>query len=658
MFSRILIANRGEIACRVARTAHRLGIQTVGVYSDADAGALHTRTMDLAVRIGPAAARDSYLDIARIIHAAKTTDCEAIHPGYGFLSENPALARACDENGIVFIGPPAKAIEAMGSKIRAKQIMEDSGIPLVPGYHGEEQSADHLQGIADDIGYPVLIKASAGGGGKGMRVVRERDELEAALASARRESASAFGDDKVLLEKYLEKPRHVEIQVFRDSFGHCVHLFERDCSIQRRHQKILEEAPAPGLDETTRAGMGEAAVRAADAIEYRGAGTIEFIMDRSGAFYFMEMNTRLQVEHPVTEWVTGQDLVEWQLRVAAGEPLPCAQEELHLHGHAFEARVYAENPANHFLPSTGVLDLVAFPEQGDSVRVDTGVQTGDVISVHYDPMIAKVITWGPDRRSALDRLHGALGDTRIAGVETNIDFLLRVLEREEVIAGRPHTHLVGDHLEELVEAGPVPATVLVLAAFHEIAALARENRDGGDPDPFSAVDGWRPNLSSEFRFEYKDHSRTHECRLLFDGGRMHVIVDERSYGVEGTLGENHRLTVTIDGVTCEAHVVRRPERLDVFFGGKHYGLERHADVISEAADVDSGRITAPMPGKITSVSVKAGDEVNRGAVLLVLEAMKMEHTIVAPHDGTIERIPYQVGDTVAEGAELASFQET
>jgi len=657
MFKRILIANRGEIACRVARTAKRLGIQTVGVYSDADADALHTRSMDVAVRIGPPAARDSYLVVERIVEAARDTCCQAIHPGYGFLSENASLARACDENGITFVGPPAAAIEAMGSKIRAKQIMENSGIPLVPGYHGEEQSTSHLKSIADDIGYPVLIKASAGGGGKGMRVVRDAGSFNAALDGARRESAAAFGDDKVLLEKYLDKPRHVEVQIFRDNAGGCVHLFERDCSIQRRHQKILEEAPAPGLDASTRAQMGDAAVRAADAIDYRGAGTVEFIMDAAGEFYFMEMNTRLQVEHPVTEWVTGHDLVEWQLRVAAGEPLPCGQSDLHIHGHAFEARVYAENPANGFLPATGELTLAAFPEPDEHVRVDAGVQTGDAVSVHYDPMIAKVITWGPDRGSALNRLHGALSETRIAGVETNIGFLLAVLEQDDVAAGRADTHFVESHLDDLIAVDPTPATVLVLAAFHEIAVLARDNRVRGERDPFSAVDGWRPNLASEFRFEYADHVRSHECRLVFDDTGTRVLVDGTSCRVSGELDDGGRLSATIDGVRCEAHVVQRPERLDVFFNGRHHGLMRRVDVVSDAQEADTDRITAPMPGKITAVSVAPGDRVERGAVLLVLEAMKMEHTITAPHDGVIDRVPYGQGDTVAEGAELAGYRE-
>ncbi|MBS1270142.1 MAG: Acetyl-/propionyl-coenzyme A carboxylase alpha chain [Gammaproteobacteria bacterium] len=657
MFKRILIANRGEIACRIARTAKRLGIQAVGVYSDADANALHTRAVGLAVHIGPAAARDSYLNIERIVGAAKETGCEAIHPGYGFLSENAALARACEDNGIVFIGPPADAIEAMGSKIHAKRIMEDSGIPLVLGYHGEEQSTGYLQGIADDIGYPVLIKASAGGGGKGMHVVRESGAFESALDGAKRESASAFGDDTVLIEKYLDKPRHIEIQVFRDHLGNCVHLFERDCSIQRRHQKILEEAPAPGLDESTRRNMGATAVRAATAIEYRGAGTVEFIMDEAGGFYFMEMNTRLQVEHPVTEWVTGQDLVEWQLKVAAGELLPCKQDDLHLHGHAFEARVYAENPAREFLPATGELALAAFPEQDDHVRVDAGVQTGDTVSVYYDPMIAKVITRGPDRRSALDRLHGALSRTRIAGVETNIEFLLEVLEQEDVVEGHADTHFVEKHLDELIKPEAAPPKVLVLATFHEIAALARRNQRRGDTDPFSAVDGWRPNLSSEFRFEYTDHIQKHECRLMFDKQGTRVMVDEKTYRVGGELEDDGRLAASIDGVKCEAFVVRCPQRMDLFFNGRHYGLDRHPDVVTDAREADTNRITAPMPGKITSVSVKAGDQVERGTVLLALEAMKMEHTIVAPHDGTIERIPYQVGDTVAEGAELAGYQD-
>jgi len=655
MFKHILIANRGEIACRIARTAKRLGIRTVGVYSDADAGALHTRGMDIAVHIGPAEARDSYLNIERILRAARDTGCEAIHPGYGFLSENAGLARACDDQGIVFVGPTPDAIEAMGSKIRAKEIMQDSGIPLVPGYHGADQSLAHLKHVSDEIGYPVLIKASAGGGGKGMRIVRAPDGFEAALEGAKRESAAAFGDEQVLLEKYLDRPRHVEIQVFRDNHGHCVHLFERDCSIQRRHQKILEEAPAPGLDQATRLAMGQAAVRAADAIDYRGAGTVEFIMDNAGQFFFMEMNTRLQVEHPVTEWITGQDLVEWQLRVAAGEALPCTQDELGIHGHAFEARVYAENPAREFLPSTGNLTLAAFPEQDDRVRVDAGVQTGDAISIHYDPMIAKLITWGPDRAAALDSLRGALGETRIAGVETNIEFLLEVLEQRDVISGRADTHFVDQHLEPLIKREPAPAKILVLAVFHEIAVLAWANRLAGDNDPFAAVDGWRPNLASELRFEYTDHARRHECLLVFDQNGANAVVDGKAYAVAGGLREDGRLLANIDGVQCEAHVVHRPERLDVFFDGRHYGLDRHVDVVAEAADTETDQITAPMPGKITAVSIKPGDEVERGAALLILEAMKMEHTIIAPRDGTIGEVPFRAGDAVAEGAVLASY---
>jgi len=461
-----------------------------------------------------------------------------------------------------------------------------------------------------------------------------------------------------LIEKYLDKPRHVEIQVFRDGVGHCVHLFERDCSIQRRHQKILEEAPAPGIDEPIRQRMGEAAVRAADAIDYRGAGTVEFIMDDAGGFYFMEMNTRLQVEHPVTEWITGQDVVEWQLRVAAGEPVPCRQEELHIHGHAFEARVYAENPTNEFLPSTGRLTLAAFPEQGGHVHVDAGVQTGDEISVHYDPMIAKIITWGPDRRSALEWLHGALSETRIAGVETNIEFLLDVLDQEDVVEGRADTHFVEKHLDELIDRDAAPPAVLVLAAFHEIACLERHNQLHGNRDPFAAVDGWRPNLASEFLFEYDDHAKQHECRLVFDRAGTRVVVDDNTYRVDGELEGDGRLVATIDGIRCEAYVVHQAQRLDVFYNGRHYGLDRYADEVTDAQEADTGRITAPMPGKITAVNTRAGDRVERGAALLVLEAMKMEHTIVAPRDGVIASISYQPGDSVAEGAELAAYEES
>ncbi|MGA7984783.1 MAG: acetyl-CoA carboxylase biotin carboxylase subunit, partial [Burkholderiales bacterium] len=426
MFRKILIANRGEIACRVMRSAERLGIRTVAVYSDADRDALHVRLAHEACRIGPAPARESYLNAEAVIAAARETGAEAIHPGYGFLSENEAFARACAAAGIVFIGPTAEAIAAMGDKSAAKTLMEKARVPLVPGYHGENQDAAFLLGHAEAIGFPVLIKASAGGGGKGMRIVRRGAEFDAALASCRREAKSAFGDDRVLIERYLERPRHIEIQVFGDAHGNCVHLFERDCSVQRRHQKVLEEAPAPGMTVERRHEMGEAAVAAARAIKYRGAGTVEFIAEQDGRFYFMEMNTRLQVEHPVTEMITGLDLVEWQLRVAAGERLPRAQDELEIRGHAIEARLYAEDPARDFLPATGRLAHLAFPAASDSVRIDTGVESGATITPHYDPMIAKLIVWGEDRGAALARLRGALAACEVAGVATNVEFLGRL----------------------------------------------------------------------------------------------------------------------------------------------------------------------------------------------------------------------------------------
>ncbi|HSK40851.1 MAG TPA: acetyl-CoA carboxylase biotin carboxylase subunit, partial [Arenibaculum sp.] len=466
MFSKILIANRGEIACRVIRTARHMGIRTVAVHSEADAGALHVDMADEAWLIGPPPARESYLRIDAILDVARRSGAEAIHPGYGFLSENAAFADACGQAGIVFVGPPADAIRAMGGKSEAKALMEPAGVPLVPGYHGAGQDPELLRREAEAIGFPLLIKASAGGGGKGMRVVAAAGEFDAQLAGARREAASAFGDERVLLEKYLTRPRHVEIQVFADRHGNCVYLFERDCSIQRRHQKVVEEAPAPALPPGTRQRMGEAAVAAARAIGYVGAGTVEFLLDEDGAFYFMEMNTRLQVEHPVTEMITGQDLVEWQFRVAAGEPLPVGQDDLAISGHAIEVRVYAEDPARDFLPQTGRLDHLAFPEPGPHVRIDAGVRAGDRISIHYDPMIAKLIVWDHDRPAAVRRLRAALGATQIAGLNANVGFLSAIAAHPAFLAADLDTRFIERHHADLLPAqAPADATTLALGSL-------------------------------------------------------------------------------------------------------------------------------------------------------------------------------------------------
>ncbi len=657
MFDRILIANRGEIACRVARTARRLGIETVAVYSDADRDAPHVAACDQALHIGPAPATDSYLNGERILEAARTSGAQAIHPGYGFLSENAAFARACEEAGLVFIGPPPAAIEAMGSKIEAKRLMEQAGVPLVPGIHGGDQSPEALAEAAAGIGWPLLIKASAGGGGKGMRVVKSPDEFAAALAAARREAMAAFGDDQVLLERYLEAPRHVEMQVFADRHGGCVHLFERDCSIQRRLQKIIEEAPAPGMTPELRARMGEAAVAAARAVGYVGAGTVEFLLDRDGAFYFMEMNTRLQVEHPVTEMITGQDLVEWQLRVAAGEPLPLEQEALSIHGHAMEARIYAENPEQGFLPATGTLHHLRFPA-GEGVRVDAGVAPGSVVGVHYDPMIAKLIVHGADREQARRRLLRALAGCELAGVTTNVPFLSRVARLEAFAQADLDTHFIDRHQAVLAPPAGVPDRVLALAA---LAELLWERREGvaaqaatADPhSPWALADGWRQNHGSFHRlafhvgggrFEITAHYRERDFLLPLPGGDC---------AATATLGGDGRLRAILDGHRLEVGVARRGRELTLFLDGETWSLRREdlrADAL--AGEAAAGGLVAPMPGAVIAVHVAVGDRVARGDPLVVVEAMKMEHSIAAPGGGVVKEVRYGVGDQVEEGDEL------
>ncbi len=662
MFAKILIANRGEIACRIIRTARRLAVRTVAVYSEAEVKARYVALADEARLIGPAPARESYLRIETIIVAAKATGAEAIHPGYGFLSENAAFAAACEEAGLVFIGPPASAIRAMGSKSEAKRLMAAAGVPVVPGYHGEAQDLKTLYAAAEKIGYPVLVKASAGGGGKGMRIVESETALDAALASARREAASAFGDDRMLIEKYLTRPRHIEIQVFADRHGDVVHLFERDCSIQRRHQKVIEEAPAPGMTPARRAEMGEAAVAAARAIGYRGAGTVEFIVDEHGAFYFMEMNTRLQVEHPVTEMITGQDLVEWQLRVAAGEKLPLEQHELSIVGHAFEARLYAEDPARDFLPSTGRLAHLRFPSEGPHLRVDAGVAEGDEVTIHYDPMIAKLIVWDRDREAARERLVAALGACEVAGVTTNTPLLRAVAAHPAFAAAELDTGFIARHRETLVPP-PAPASdrVLALAALALFLERARHAREAAarsrDPhSPWALADGWRMNDDNHHVLQLRDgerelaiavHYRPDGCVIELPGGPV---------AARGTLDGARDLSADLAGARLKARVVREGRELTVFADGASHRLQL-IDPLAGAAELAAGggRLTAPMPGKIIQVLVEPGAEVARGAPLLVLEAMKMEHTIAAPAAGVVEKVNYAVGEQVAEGAELIAF---
>jgi len=616
MFSKILIANRGEIACRVIKTARRMGIATVAVYSEADANARHVRLADEAVLIGPPAARESYLLGDRIIDAARASGAQAVHPGYGFLSENADFAEACAAAGIVFIGPPAAAIRAMGSKSAAKTLMGAAGVPLTPGYHGQRQEPAFLAEQAAAIGYPVLIKASAGGGGKGMRRVDAAADFDAALQSCRREARNAFGDEQVLIEKYVLRPRHIEIQVFGDGHGRCVYLFERDCSVQRRHQKVLEEAPAPGMSRERRAAMGEAAVNAAKAVGYVGAGTVEFIANPDGSFYFMEMNTRLQVEHPVTEMITGQDLVEWQLRVAAGEPLPLRQEQLSIDGHAIEARIYAEDPDRGFLPSTGRLTHLVPPPASDHVRVDTGVEQGDSITPHYDPMIAKLIVWDGSREQA---------------------------------------NLFPDK-------AAVPDEVWMLAALAELQRQAQQAAaaaaQAGDRDsPWRALDGWRLNGRATRTMSLRHGEHTQPVTVTARGGGWELGVAAQPVFARASSGPNGLLHAQLGERRVHATVVVSAERRVVFFEGRSWPLTLINTLhVGGAGDEAAGGLASPMPGKVIALLVEAGAAVQKGAPLLVLEAMKMEHTISAPRDGVVKAFRFAPGEQVGDGVELVDFE--
>ncbi|MBV2265182.1 MAG: acetyl/propionyl/methylcrotonyl-CoA carboxylase subunit alpha [Thauera sp.] len=663
MFDKILIANRGEIACRVIKTARRMGIKTVAVYSEADANARHVRLADEAVLIGPAAARESYLVIDKIIAAAKQTGAQAIHPGYGFLSENEDFCHACEREGIVFIGPPVSAIRAMGSKSEAKKLMEAAGVPLTPGYHGDDQDPAWLHQQADAIGYPVLIKAAAGGGGKGMRLVDRSEDFIDLLASCKREAISSFGDDHVLVEKYITKPRHIEIQVFGDTHGNVVYLFERDCSVQRRHQKVLEEAPAPGMTLERRAAMGKAAVDAAKAVGYVGAGTVEFIANQDGSFYFMEMNTRLQVEHPVTEMITGLDLVEWQLRVASGEKLPLAQEQLQIRGHALEARIYAEDPAKGFLPSTGKLVHLAPPAESLHVRVDTGVEEGDEISPHYDPMIAKLIVWDINRDRALARMLQALADYRVVGVANNIEFLSRLTACPAFAGADLDTGLIEREKAYLFPADEaVPAEVLQIAALAELlrdAAFAdRRAARGADPaSPWHARDGWRMNATACRSLLFRHGERERAVEVAYLPGAWRLTVGSSSVVARGELNPRGLLRVELDGTRMDATVIAAAGRRHVFARGRAWQLAA-VDPLHHGGEGGGaeGGLMAPMPGKVIALVAAEGAKVEKGAPLLILEAMKMEHTITAPAAGTVKAFRFGVGDQVGDGAELVEFE--
>jgi 3-methylcrotonyl-CoA carboxylase alpha subunit len=649
VFAKILIANRGEIACRVARTARRMGVRTAALYTDADRDALHVRCADEARRIS------SYLEIAAVLAAAKEARAEAVHPGYGFLAENAEFAAACRAAGIVFIGPSPEAIAAMGDKAAAKRVMEKAGVPLVPGYHGEAQDAKTLEREAARIGFPVLIKPSAGGGGKGMRVAASAASLAAELEASKREAKSAFGDERVLLERYLQKPRHIEMQVFGDTHGNVIHLFERDCSVQRRHQKVLEEAPAPNFARKKE--MGEAAVAAAKAINYAGAGTVEFIAEQDGRFYFMEMNTRLQVEHPVTEMITGLDLVEWQLRVAAGEKLPLAQNEVRVNGHAIEARIYAEDPQRDFLPATGRVIHFGVPEQNPNVRVDTGIEAGAEVTPWYDPMIAKLIVRASDRPRALARLRQALAEVEIAGVTTNVAFLRRVVAGKAFASAELDTGLIERNRQELLKSMPISEELLAAAAFAE---LGKEERAAVSSDPYSPwdrVDGWRLNEDSHHDFTFLDGSTAHAVRVLFRDSGVRIALNGRDHALSGERLPDGRLLVRLDERAFKARAVRDGHDWHVFCEGEYRKLSLRQELAGAGEDAGSGSLAAPMPGKIVKVMTEPGAKVAKGQALLVLEAMKMEHTITAPADGTVKEIHYGAGDQVLEGVELITLDQ-
>jgi 3-methylcrotonyl-CoA carboxylase alpha subunit len=663
MFQTLLIANRGEIACRIARTARRMGIATVAIYSDADANALHVKAADRAVLIGPAPARESYLNIPRIIEAAQLSGAEAIHPGYGFLSENPAFAEACAKAGIVFVGPSASAMRAMGSKSAAKALMETSGVPLLPGYHGERQDAAFLADQANRIGFPLMIKAVSGGGGRGMRIVWQADEFAVGLDSARQESASAFGDDRVLLERYLTHPRHIEVQVFADKHGNAIHLFERDCSVQRRHQKVIEEAPAPGLDHKRRSGMGHAAVAAARAVGYEGAGTVEFVANADG-FYFLEMNTRLQVEHPVTEMITGLDLVEWQLRVAAGEKLPLGQDEIAISGHAIEARIYAEDPERDFAPSIGRLALFHTPEPSTGVRVDTGFATGDLVSVHYDAMLAKLVCHAPSRDAALRTMHHALASTDVVGVVSNVDLLGRIVAHPAFRVGGVDTGFIEQHRNELLapQREPpveVPAAAALTVLSNEAVATRQAAAATQDPySPWDARDQFWPNIARERELPFVIGELLIPVKVRREGTAWQLAVKDKVLAGSAITAPDGGMDVWLDGVRERVVAMRIGELITVRRNGETWRLQL-PDPMATAAEEDDagGRLVAPLPGQVTQVSAEPGMPVTRGQVMVVLEAMKTVFRLAAPADGVVATVSCQVGDSVVEGQLLVGFAE-
>ena len=657
MFSKILVANRGEIACRVMRTAHALGIQTVAVYSDADVNAQHVKMADEALWLGASSPSESYLDGQKVIQAVLRSGAEAVHPGYGFLSENAAFAELCAEHEVVFIGPPVHAIQVMGSKSAAKQAMQSAQVPMLPGYHQADQSVQRLQEAAERVGYPVLLKAVAGGGGKGMRQVHSPDELVAALEAAQREAKSSFGNADMLVEKLLLQPRHVEIQVFCDTLGNGVYLFERDCSLQRRHQKVIEEAPAPGLSKDLRVRMGEAALKAAQAVDYVGAGTVEFLLDEGDDFYFMEMNTRLQVEHPVTEMITGQDLVEWQLRVAAGQSLPLNQQQLTITGHSFEARIYAENPRNDFLPTAGEISWMQQPEATAHVRIDSAVAIGDQIGVFYDPMIAKLIVWGEDRQVALQRLGRALDDYRIAGLTTNIDFLRSVTRHSAFRDAQLSTQFIDQHSASLLPNDDAELThLVVLVALHEVLKNQQVAAAQADSSPWLARDQWRLNGPQQQILNLLVEGQEYAAVVvLLPAGDFCITVDDRDYRVSGELN-GAELAAVVNDHRTRAVIAADAQTITIFTARRSAQVQYvAADLGVEQAFDDGNHYQAPMNGTVIDVCVSAGAVVAAGDTLVIMEAMKMEHAVKALVDGTVTDVFVAKGELVDGGADLVGF---
>ena len=677
MFTKILIANRGEIACRIIKTAKKMGILTVAVYSDADEKSLHVKMADEAVYIGKSPSRESYLQTEKVIQAALTTGAQAIHPGYGFLSENADFCRLCHKNNITFIGPPIGAIKSMGSKSAAKTIMAKANVPLVPGYHGNDQSEQTIKAAADEMGYPVLLKATAGGGGKGMRQIWSTEEFSEGFDAVKREALSSFGDDTMLVEKYLTQPRHVEIQVFCDNHGNAVFLFERDCSVQRRHQKVVEEAPAFGMTESLRNQMGEAAIKSAQAIGYQGAGTVEFLLDVDGSFYFMEMNTRLQVEHPVTEFITKQDLVEWQLRVAANEVLPKTQNELSINGHAFEARIYAEDADNDFLPDTGTLSFVRTPIENEYIRIDTGVCEGDEVSVFYDPMIAKLIVWGENREKALQRLTKALSEFHIVGVKTNLSFLGRLVSSQPFIDEKIDTSFIEKHHDILftnqeninksisTNKGALEALIqaaLFLLIEQKQILITKYANQSDFTSPWNSHNAWQFNDNSVHQLTLNENGIDHcvllEETIINNDTRYLVSINNEQFWCIAQLN-NGLLVTTINGVKSQVMVAHQQHQITIFSpNGTVLFSHVQPDLGVQEDNDHHGGLIAPMNGTMVKILVSTGENVIKNQPLVIMEAMKMEHTIRAPSDGIVDSIYYHEGDMINGGAELLAFTET